>query len=738
MAAEAPEGVDIGDLFRMLWRRRWLIIVSVLIGTGFAIFAGFCLTPQYKAVAALLIESKEKNIGSIDHESAWVETQTELLASKSYAKQVIDRLDLTQDSEFNFTMQEEADGLGTRAMALVRDELPESVLVATGLARPMDAAEKASSGQLSEDELKALIKDVAAIILQDGVEVLRLKNSYVILVQYTSTRPRLAAAVANAIAEIYVAGRRQQKQEATKATAAWLRDRVDEVRAQLAESEAAVARYRVDNQLVASGGITLNEQELSALNRDLVEARAEYAAREAKLSIANQLIQSGHGLSSLSDVLDSPIIGNLRHDQAELARDAAQLAKEYADRHPVMVEIRAQQADLARRINEEIDHILSRLKNDVAVAKARVDSLEVSLEQSKGTSEINNTANVKLGLLEQEAEANRKVYQALLIRLKELDEQQSLPDADAQILSRASVPTEPIFPRKMLIVAGGFTASFVLGTLLALLRERFDSGLCTRSQVKELLGVPLIGLVPKVRLKRPQKLHHYLCDRPASTYAEAVREVQTALYLSEVDQPPQTILITSSMPGEGKTTLALSLGACLAGAGHRVVVVDVDLRRPAVGREIGSDVPSDGLTLYLTDKASLDEVIQSDQYQSGLDIIPVTRVVGNPAGWLASNKMARLVEELRERYRYVILDAPPLLGLSDARLVALLADVAVMAVMWSRTSRASVRKGFEALLDTPVRIAGVVLTQVDIRRQAQYNATDVVQYNKKFQKYYVD
>lgn len=366
-------------------------------------------------------------------------------------------------------------------------------------------------------------------------------------------------------------------------------------------------------------------------------------------------------------------------------------------------------------------------------------SAAAQLDDTQSEPTPGGRAEVQLRDLQRQAEADRSLYVAFLNRFKEVSEQRNLLDSGAKVVSRAGLPGEPEFPKPALMTAAGFTVSLALATALAFLIEYLDSGLRTGRQIDRLLGLPNLGFVPRVSgLKKGARLHRYLIEKPQSAYAEAIRAVQIATMDSlEGDQPSQVVLVTSSLPGEGKTTLALSLAASAACAGRMAVVIDLDLRRPRLHGEADL-APSTGVVEVVAGEASLDGALRTSREHPGLAILPACRRPESPADLLRSPRMASLIEELRARYQYIVLDSPPLLGVVDAKLAARLADAVLFVGRWEKTKEAAARTGLENLLDRHTPPIGVVLTQVDMRRHARGGYGESVQYYSKYEAYYAN
>ena len=820
------EEYDLRDVFRLLRRRRGVVIGTVLVLTTAAALISSNLTPRYTAVSTVVIEPRGARIVNFNdgapqdlpQDNSMINTHVKLLTANSFIHRVIDKLDLMDDPEFNIALQDkktpghldmliagvsswlkaplvaaglandsasdmpdrprsdgegggnrpdagtaqldrsghgpEAGGIPVRnAVAHPAELVPDDELgieraareedegadgsATVGAATPSRAEERGPPPKTGNGVPDALLAAATRTFLGQ-LAVGASGQSYAVSIAFTSVDPGTAARVANTMAELYVEHQLESKRATTTGSLDWLNDRLTELRRQLVQADQAAEAYRAENGLLTSGrgGIVLGEQELAALNQELIKARAERVETEAKLGRIRELLSSGASLESAPEVMASSVIANLRQQQTELLREEAQLRQEYGPRHPSIIQLQAERDNLAARINAEIRNIIGGLENQIATIRVRERTLEANLGQAKLGAGQTSRAEIQLRLLEREAESTRALYETFLDRFKQLTEQREMLDPGVRVISAAAIPAEPSFPQVKLMTGAAFMGSLMFAMLLAFIVDRLDGGLRTGRQAEEVLKIPHIGFIPKVRRLSRLSPQRYLAERPASVYAEAIRTVQTALYFSNIDQPPQIVLVTSSLPAEGKTTFALSLAVLLARSGCKTVAVDLDFRRPTLGRDLKETEGGDLIDFILGEKP-LDEVLHKDDEVDDLDILPVKRLTASPTDLLASRKMASLIAELRGRYDYVILDSPPLLGISDSRFAALLADAVVFVVRWGKTGDELALKALGILRESGASIAGAVLTQVNVRRHRKYGPEDVVHYYGKYKKYYV-
>jgi polysaccharide biosynthesis transport protein len=734
------EPVDARGLSKIVRRHRVLIFLTVLAISGSSALLAFNLTPRYTGVASVTIDPTATRVvnteGVLEEQTRdvrTIETQIRLLQSRSFARRVIERSGLLADPEFNSALRppEEPGPIATNLHRLT-DWLSRSVMAGTGWAMPLGPRSEASS------DTSDVIIERAINNFLGQVEVSRAGESFALTIEFTSTDPLKAARIVNQIAQQYVDEQLENKQEAASRMADWLRGRLAELRTRLLEAESQIAAFKSENELIDSQGVTLNSAQLTALHGQLIETRAQRAEKESKLGRLRELRRTGEGFESVNEILTSPVIAHLRTQQTELLRAEAQLQQEYGPRHPKILQLNAEKQKLADKIYSEVQNIISAFESEVSFLRNRESSLQASLGEAKESVAVGQRAEVQLNELVREAETTSDLYKALLERYKKLTEQQETIEAGAEVISTSPVPGAPSFPQPKLIIAVGFTSSLVVAGLLALITESLQSGLRSTRQIERALGLSCLSHVPHVKASSGCQPYNYPTRKPRSAYAEAIRAVLVGLQFAHLDRAPRVVLVTSSLPGEGKTTLAVSLAAASAAAGHKTLIIDLDLRRPSVRPASSQPVTDPGIVELVTGDVRLEEALYSDPAQPNLDMITVRRSPANPTDILASKQLTHLIAKLRPRYGLIVLDAPPILGLTDAKVAMHLVDAAVFVVRWGKTKTEVATNGVEALRQCRAPIAGAVLTQVDLEAHAKGAYGDVAAYYGNYKGYYLD
>ena len=735
---QAGAGSDVRERIRWAWRVIWLgkgmILACLALALVPAVMYVQQLTPRYTAEATILIEAPDTGDTLLERSAmrarvndAMVQTEAEVLESSPLAQRVIAKLGLDRDPEFNVALRKPKPLDQFLSMLNPVSWLPDSW----------------RSGQLVEGSLTpaARAEMERARITRTFLSRLNVKaqrRAFIITVQFTSESREQAARIANTLADLYVLDRLEAGFEETRRVSTWLGERLDSLRRDVVAAETAAEEFRSANGLrrKTERQGTITDQQLSDLSSRLVMARTDLAQKQARLDQVRALARGRGSVETAIDVLQSPLIQRLREQEVTLQREISEASKTYAERHPRLVGIRADLAELRGKISNEIEKIAASVVNEVEVASTGVRTLEREMETLRRRTDVAGEAEVKLRELERQADAGRAIYEAFLSRFKREAEQERIQRANARVLSPADIPVRPSYPNKqsMLLVVTLFALAAGVG--LVFLLERMESVLRSADESEILTGLPTLAMIPMLSRAARRAAHpeEEVIGRPRSPVADAVRSLRTTLIVGEHGDQGKVIAITSSVPKEGKSFVAISLARLFARAEQRVLLIDADVYRPRVHSAIGFDGER-GLVHILQGEGGFDELVVRDTV-AGMDVLPAGHSSVRPEEALTGPAMARLLEELSERYDRIVIDTPPVLAVADTRVIAPLVNRVVYLVKWNSTPREAVRNGVKLLREARAPLAGVVLSQVDQQKHARYGYGDYGQYYGRYREYY--
>lgn len=660
----------IGAALQMLRRR---LFVMALVG-GIAAAAAFTFlmlrTPVYSATSLLTINfrqervlSSEDIVSALPRDSSAIDSEIELLRSPAL--------------------------MGELAAALGMDTAPAA-----------DGAE----ASVAED-------------LRRAIEVRRRGLTYVIEIAATSTEPERAQLIANTYADVYIASQVSARADATARADTWLSRRLAELRDDVQVKESAAETFRVESGLMSAQGATLQESQITNVQTQVLQARADLAEREARHRQLQQLRESGASLESIGNALNSDTIRILREREADIARRQSDLENRYLETHPAVQAVRAERRDIEQQIQREVQRISVNLGNEVAVARARLQTLQQSLNSAAGDLSDNSGASVRLRELEREAAASREVYESYLQRYQEIADQDQLNTSDARLLTYAATPTSPSSPKLRIALALAIAAGLLLGLGAGVIAELLDQSVKSADDLEAKVGYPAIASIPAIskrmlRQMPPADRHPsgYLVGRPMSAFTEAMRVLRTVIVYSKLDFSVKVVAVTSALPDEGKTTIAMCLARVAAMSGQRVIVVDCDLRKQSINDVV--DIETDtGILQVLAGEAQWRAAIVRDP-RSDAHILPVATAGFTPRDVFGSEAMARLVSELRMHYDLVVLDCAPILAVAETRVLVKHADTVVLVARAGRSAIGAVRSAAAQTEAAGGNVLGVALNCV--------------------------
>jgi polysaccharide biosynthesis transport protein len=723
---EAERRFDLREVVSFVWRQ-WKFIGSV---TGMVVLIGLIAllrqTPLYTATAQILLEpQKEKAPGveailtDVTLDFQMVESQIAIMRSTVFLRRVVEKERLVFDAEFGSGAAQEATGS-----------------IAPDAGRP--ARSRFDDGPIPPDVLGA------TNALKNALAVTRAGIGYVLVVSVTAADPTRAARLANAVGNAFVLDKLDARYEAAQKASAWLSDRLIELRSQLRASEEAVAQFRSSHALYqSSANVTLSQQGLSDLNGRLVEARADAAQKKTRLELLRAIESKGGDVQSLPDIANGGGLPNLRQQASMLSQQEADLLTRYGAPHPLVVNVRAQRRDVDRAITAEAQRLATGVKSEYALAQSRVQALEQSLREASGQTSIDDETAIRLRELERTAAVNKTLYEDFLQRAKITEEQSTFEARQARVITPATPPGAPSYPRKAQYFAITLFVGLMLGVGGAVAMEMLNAGFTTPKQVEDMLGLPLLTSVSRMEARdltvdgKLIPISRYPRVRPLSRYSEAIRTLRTGIQMTDVDHPPKVVQFTSTLPGEGKTTIALSLATSAATSGMKVLLVDADLRHPSASRAFGL-LEAPGLVELLLGQVSATEAIKFHE-DTGYWVLPAGGKTQNPTDLLSSERMKSLVANFRQTFDLVVIDTPPAGPVIDPVVVGQISDKTVVVVRWASTAREMVKYCVEQL-SGPKRVAGIAFNLVNDNQAKKFGKYAYSYYYgaRYYKNYYTD
>lgn len=704
---EQEEAVNFLEYWRTLTKHKWSIFGLAMVAGVLTALVVYSMRPVYQGTATLLMEFGKSKIVSIEEiysginpNREYLQTQIEILKSREVAKKVVDRLKLTQHPEFNPTQQKK-DG----PTLDWRNWIPASWL-----------AEKGQAAAPPEEA----IYNAALGALMAHLQVSVARGSQLITISFESYDRELAAKVPNALAEVYIESDMEAKVQMTQKASGWLTERMGGLREKLEASERDLQQYRereriVDAKSVSQGGAG---QQLEGFMGGLIAARQHRAEAETSYNQVQNAIKSGTSLETIPAIIRNGTVLRSKEVEAEAQRKVAELSQRYGKEHPRMIAAEADLRAARDSLKRQADVAAATITKEYEVAKANEQALERAFGQAKADIQNINRKEFQLGVLEREVDSNRQLYDMFLARFKETNVAGDLQGTIARVIDPALPPGSPVKPQKVRAISIATLFGLVIGVLLALLLERLDNTFKSSTEVEEKLGLPVLGIIQRIKLTKDFVPQRAFLDDTSSVFSEAIRTIRTGVMLSGLDDPHKVIMVTSSVPEEGKTTVAMNLAFAL---GHlkRVLLIDADMRRPTIGKQLGQDPSELGLSNFVSGNAPLSKCM----FQvpgTNVHVMPSGIVPPNPLELLWSKRFSDVLNTLGETFDYVVIDSPPVQLVSDASVLSRHANEVIYVVRADDTPYQVARNGIKRLRTSGGHVMGVVLNQMNIEKAERY------------------
>ncbi|MEJ2201224.1 MAG: polysaccharide biosynthesis tyrosine autokinase [Desulfuromonadaceae bacterium] len=678
------EEIHLRDYLRVIQKRRGTVVTVFLSVLVAVMLFTFSATPLYQGSVKVLIEKVEPNDLTNryyyrPYDPEFYETQVQLIKSQAVALKVVKLLSL-EEKYATYFPQDESPGFGAMLTGWLRG-VKQSL-------QGMFSGGEESAGGLSGREEKSLAERIAESISAD-ISVAPVKESRIIIISYLSPNPELAALIPNTVAKAFIEVTLEMKMESTRQTMEWMTRKAEEERKKLESAEVNMQQNMRENDIVTlEDRLTVVPQRLSEISTQLVRAEAKRKEFEALYAKVRRVADNPDAAESIPTIASDGALQTIRSQILTAEQQIMEMSRKYGEKHPLMIKSRGDLTVLREKRIQEIARIVASIRNEFELSQSTERSLRSQLEKTKSEAQTLNEKYIQYGSLKREADTNRQLYDALMLKIKEQSIVGETQPVNLWIVERAMFPEAPAKPRKGVNLLLGLLVGVFGGIGLAFFIEYLDNTVKNPEELEQTLGVGVLGVVAR-----------------------------TSLMLASAYQPPRKILVTSSGPGEGKTATSVNLALAFAQSDKRVLLIDADLRKPRVHKvfDLGN---GKGLSTYLAG-ATEGDILQKGPLAT-LSIISSGPIPPNPSELLSGDRMAKLLDTLETRYDLIICDSPPLLSVTDPLILSRLFDGAVVVTRSRQTTYEMAGRSLKALTDVNATILGLVLNEFDADRSGYY------------------
>lgn len=701
--------LDLVRYWRAMARSKWPILaLAVAVGVLATLFAN-SLQPTYRSTATVLIESNKPKLVSIEEvysqlstsTAAFYQTQVEILKSRELAMRLVRRMKLTEHPALDPRK---------RPPPAWQAWVPGDLL-------PQDWFD----GSAKVAALPEVIEAGVIASVMGGLTVVPVRNSQLIRISFDSESSELSAQLPNALAELYIEADLEARLKMTQKATSWLTGQSADLRKKLSESEQALQQFREREKIIDAKGLSQSgaTKQLEEMQKSLNDARTRRAEAEI---IYNQVAVQGKSqdnLVALPAMQKNALILQSKTQEAEAEKKLNEAARRYGAEHPRLIAADAELKTARENLRKQVAAVVQSVTREFELAKAHESGTERNFNAARGEIQNINRKEFQLASLEREVATSRQFYDMFVQRFKETNISGEMQSAIARVIDPA-MAGGPSGPNRQRIILISILVALVVGAALALLIERLNNTLKTSHDVESKLGFPVLGVLQITKVKRGQQLERVFLEDSQTSFAEAIRTIRSGVMLSSLDSPTKIVVITSSIPEEGKTTVAVNLGFALAQV-KKTLLIDSDMRRPRIGKVLGGK--ASGLLLGLSElcagEAPLDKCIYPIA-GTNLQVLPAGRVPPNPLELLASHRFTELIDELSRMFDVILIDSPPTQLVSDAMVLSRLATEVVYVVKADDTPYPLARIGLKRLRRVNAPIVGVVLNQLDVEKADRY------------------
>lgn len=714
------------DYVRVLYRRRWIAITAFLVVFVSVVVYTFTQTPIYAAKAQLMIEPENQNVVSFKEvleqdksTTDYYQTQYKILQSRKLARLAIESLALWNHSEF---AGKDAGGVGSGILSTVGLGGAEKKNDARGAGGAMPSTSAPGAlvtgtldSQMVADETPAQSRVIDSFLRHLTISPIR--NSRLVDVTFESPDGQLSAQVANSLASAYMAQDHDYKIQTSQQATDWLDKRLEEQRTQVEKSEQALQTYKEKtDSLSLEEKQNIVVQKLGELNAAVTKASTERIQKEELYNQIRKIQNDREALDTFPAIATNTFIQQLKGQLADLQRQQASLGEKYGEKHPKMTEVKSAIEQTDAKLKAEISKVVVSLKIDYDAAFSQEKRLIAALETQKAEAMALGSKGIDYGVLSRNANINRQMFDNLMQRQKETGVSAKLDTNNIRVVDKAEVPLRPVRPNKTLNLLLAIFGGGLFACGLAFFFEYIDNRVKSPDEIKNYLGLPFLGLIPRLADKEADS--PLLHTGVPTAFAEAFRNLRTNILFSTTEEGGRSIVVTSTGPGEGKTLVACNLAIALAQAGQRVLLVDGDMRKPKV-HVMFKESQAPGLSNVLVGNAKASEAVRKTPVQN-LWLLLAGVAPPNPAELLGSQRFRDFLETLQEHFDWVIVDSPPVMAVTDAAVIGHVASGVAFVIGCEQTSKHTATAALEQLESAKAHFFGGILNKVDVERHAYY------------------
>lgn len=676
----AQEDHDVERIIQALWAKKLVIIFIIGIFTTLGVFYAKGLKTQYTTSAVLAVQSQDllpdaiTRVLGLSNGNFEINTHIEVMRSPPILQKLIDKLNLQNDEEF---------------------------------------APKLANPSLYSDEQKALILTEN---VRSAITIRPASSASIIRIEVRSQTPTKAAAIANGLADIFIKENLNLKYQEVQRITNWMESKKSELEERVSADALALREFQSESGIVGTNILQFHNQEFLQLNAKLLQAQQNTAEAKARLKRIRKSANKGSGIFSMSEVLSSPVIANLKSNETRQQGELAKLATRFGEKHPQYIAAKADLESIRSDIHREVRHIISNIENEVAINETNAADLEQRIEHfQQDFKDKRNKQLIKLQELQLTAENSRKQFENFLVLYQQAAPQSIVNESNIKVISYAQPPIYSSYPNRKMIIILAFIVGGFIGVFAALVLDKMNTNFRSVDEIEVFTGFPIYSIVPEIKPLKNSPIPRYVLDKPTSKAAESMRSLRMNLTLrAHSSESIQIVNFTSTHPNEGKSTNSVWFASISAKAGERTLIIDCDMRRPRIHKNLGLSV-NKSLVDYLTDRASLADIIQHDEV-SGLDVIPCKPTPTHALSLLTSAKMQAMLDELRDEYDLIVLDSPAAATLSDPYILAKLSDRTLYVVDSAHTDRDAMASALKKFYDIQYYDLGLVINRVDFKK----------------------